>query len=111
MLKKPCPQLKNGIFYDLYYLMKTPECIDFVESNSFREHFLNILNHDRLLFEEPKGWQEKQIHESQLVNSFPYIWEQIKGIYQTELSALAFRPIPDEKSVVQTFEYLLKKIV
>lgn len=98
-------------FYDLYYLMKTPECIDFVESNSFREHFLIILNHDRLLFEEPRGWQDKQIDESQLVNSFPYIWEQIKGIYQTELSALAFRPIPDATSVAQTFEYLLKKIV
>ena len=111
MLKKPCPQLKNGIFYDLYYLMKTSECIDFVESNSFREHFLIILNHDSLLFDEPRGWQDKQINESQLVNSFPYIWEQIKGIYQTELSALAFRPIPDETSVAQTFEYLLKKIV
>jgi len=91
--------------------MQTRECIDFVRSNSFKEDFFTILNHDKKMFEEPTGWQEKQIGESQLVNSFPYIWDHIKGIYHTELSALAFRPIPDEKIVAQSFEYLLKRIV
>lgn len=98
-------------FYDLYYLMQTRECIDFVRSNSFKEDFFSILNHDKKMFEEPMGWQEKQLDESLLVSSFPIIWEKIKGIYQNELSALAFRPIPDEKIVAQSFEYLLKRIV
>ncbi|HNX21850.1 MAG TPA: nucleotidyl transferase AbiEii/AbiGii toxin family protein [Bacteroidales bacterium] len=98
-------------FYDLYYLMQTRECVDFVESKSFKESFSNILNHDKKMFEEPRGWQEKQLDESQIVSSFPLIWEKIKGIYQNELSALAYRPIPDEILVAQSFMYLIKKIL
>ncbi|MEN9523189.1 MAG: hypothetical protein RL065_1566, partial [Bacteroidota bacterium] len=30
--------------------------------------------------------------------------------YQTELSALAYRPIPDEKDVAKCFEELIKRI-
>ncbi len=98
-------------FYDLYYLMQIRECVDFVESKSFKESFSKILNHDKKMFEEPRGWQEKQLDESQIVSSFPFIWEKIKGIYQNELSALAYRPIPDEKLVAQSFMYLIKKIL
>ena len=57
-------------FYDLYYLMKSPECIKFVASSSFKEKFETILNHDREIFDEPIGWQNKLIIESPLVNDF-----------------------------------------
>ena len=42
------------------------------------------------MFEEPKDWQTKSISESPLVTHFSTLWEQIKGKYQTELSALAY---------------------
>jgi predicted nucleotidyltransferase component of viral defense system len=97
-------------FYDLYYLMKNPECIKFVASSSFKEQFDAILKHDREIFEEPSGWQKKVISESPLVNDFPNVWKQLKGKYQTELSALAYRPIPDEKDVAKCFEELMNRI-
>lgn len=97
-------------FYDLYYLMKSPECIKFVASSSFKEKFETILNHDREIFDEPIGWQNKLIIESPLVNDFSNIWIQIKDKYQTELSAFAYRPIPDEKVVAKCFEDLIKRI-
>lgn len=97
-------------FYDLYYLMKNPECIKFVASSSFKEQFDAILKHDREIFEEPSGWQKKVISESPLVNDFPNVWKQLKGKYQTELSALAYRPIPDEKDVAKCFEELINRI-
>ncbi len=59
-------------FYDLYFLMKNPECADFVASDSFKK--------------------------------------QLKLKYQTELSALAYRTIPDEESVAKSFSELIKKI-
>lgn len=97
-------------FYDLYYLMKSPECIEFVASDSLKKQFDTILGHDREMFEEPKDWQTKSISESPLVTNFSTLWKQIKEKYQTELSALAYRPIPDEKDVAKCFEELIKRI-
>jgi predicted nucleotidyltransferase component of viral defense system len=97
-------------FYDLYYLMKSPECIEFVASDSLKKQFDTILGHDREMFEEPKDWQNKSISESPLVTNFSTLWKQIKEKYQTELSALAYRPIPDEKDVAKCFEELIKRI-
>ena len=97
-------------FYDLYYLMKNPECVEFVASNSFKKQFITILEQDREIFEEPKGWQSKSISESSLVTDFPSLWKQLKEKYQTELSALAYRPIPNEKDIAICFEQLIKRI-
>lgn len=97
-------------FYDLYYLMKNPECIEFVASDSFKKQFDSILQHDREMFEEPTGWQTKSISESPLVANFAFIWIQLKEKYQTELSALAYRPIPAENDVAKCFEKLIKRI-
>jgi predicted nucleotidyltransferase component of viral defense system len=97
-------------FYDLYYLMKDPECAEFVGSDSFKKEFDTILQHDRELFEEPIGWQNKLIAESPLVNDFSNLWKQLKEKYQSELSALAYRPIPNENEVMKCFEELLSRI-
>jgi predicted nucleotidyltransferase component of viral defense system len=98
-------------FYDLYYLMKSPECIEFVASDSLKKQFDNILRHDREMFEEPKDWQNKSISESPLVTNFSTLWKQIKEKYQTELSALAYRPIPDEKDVAKCFGKTTGKLI
>lgn len=97
-------------FYDLYFLMKNPECAEFVASDSFKKQFDTILQHDRDMFEEPKGWQGKLIAESPLINNFENIWRQLKEKYHAELSALAYRPIPDEKYVSEAFIELTKRI-
>jgi predicted nucleotidyltransferase component of viral defense system len=97
-------------FYDLYYLMKNPDCIKFVASNSFKNQFDNIMQHDREIFEEPTGWQTKPLTESPLITNFPILWEQLTGKYQTELSSLAFRTIPNENEVANCFEELIKRI-
>lgn len=97
-------------FYDLYFLMNNSECAEFVASDSFKQQFDTILHHDRGIFEEPRGWQTKQVAESPLLNDFSTIWKQIKAKYQTELSALAYRPIPDEESVAKSFIGLTNRI-
>lgn len=97
-------------FYDLYYIMQNPECLEFVSSDDFKKQFDIILQNDREMFDEPKGWQTKSIVESPLVNDFSSIWKQIKEKYKTELSALAYRPIPNEEEVAKCFEQLVKRI-
>jgi predicted nucleotidyltransferase component of viral defense system len=97
-------------FYDLYYLMKNSECIEFVASDSFKKQFDSILQHDREMFEEPKGWQSKSVTESPLITNFESIWKQLKEKYQTELAALAYRPIPNEQDVAKCFSQLILRI-
>jgi predicted nucleotidyltransferase component of viral defense system len=98
-------------FYDLYYLMQDPNCLEFVASDSFKRQFEVILNHDREIFEQPTGWQTKSISKSILITDFQSTWRQLKEKYQPELSALAYRPIPSEKDVASCFEQLAKRIL
>jgi len=97
-------------FYDLYYLMKNSECIEFVASDSFKNQLDVILQHDKEIFEEPTGWQTKSISDSPLIIDFPIVWGQLKEKYQSELSALAYRPIPNEKDVAICFQELIERI-
>ena len=97
-------------FYDLYFLANNHECAAFIATDSFKSQFDTILNHDRKIFEEPKGWQNKPLATSPLISDFETIWKQLKLIYNTELSALAFRTIPDEKDISKTFEAISKRI-
>lgn len=97
-------------FYDLYFLLNDTECNKFVASPSFKEQFNAILQHDRAIFEEPEGWQDKSLSASPLINDFSAIWEQLKGQYQSELSALAYRPIPNEKEIAAVFTELATRI-
>lgn len=97
-------------FYDLYFLMNDKECAAFITSKKFIKQFKEILNHDKELFDVPKGWQTKSVAKSPLLTDFETIWKQVKGIYQIELSSLAFIEIPNEKVVAKSFISLTKMI-
>ncbi|MCK9209922.1 MAG: nucleotidyl transferase AbiEii/AbiGii toxin family protein [Ignavibacteriaceae bacterium] len=97
-------------FYDLYFLMKDEECAAFIKSANFKQQFNQIVNHDKELFDEPAGWHTKSVTESPLITDFDNIWKQLRDIYKTELSALAYTTIPDEKNVAETFNELIKLI-
>ena len=97
-------------FYDLYFLMNDKECAVFINSKEFKKQFTEIVHHDKELFDEPKGWQTKKVSESPLLTDFETIWKQVKGIYQTELSAFAFTEIPNEKVIAKSFIKLTKMI-
>ncbi|KUK56911.1 MAG: hypothetical protein XD81_1804 [Bacteroidetes bacterium 38_7] len=97
-------------FYDLYYLANDKDCIQYIQSDIFKQQFLTLLEHDKKIFDEPKGWGNRSISESPLIVNFNSVWNKLKDQYQSELSALAYRPIPDEKEVAQTFIRLSQRI-
>lgn len=105
-----CISKKIRHFYDIYFLMNNRECIEFVASDLFKKQFEAILKHDREIFDEPKGWQTKPLSESLLLSDFLVLWEQIKAKYQTELSALAYRTIPNEESIARSFVEIVNRI-
>jgi hypothetical protein len=90
--------------------MNDAVCIEFASSPSFKKQFDAILQHDRELFDEPIGWESKSISESRLLLDFSALWKQLIPKYETELTAFAFRPIPDEKDVAKCVEDLITRI-
>ncbi len=86
------------------------KCIDFTASDDFKKKFEILLKQDKEIFDEPKGWQSKSIQDSPLIEGFDIIWSENKVQYQKELSALAYRPIPDETDVAKVFLDLIKLI-
>ncbi|MDD3990432.1 MAG: nucleotidyl transferase AbiEii/AbiGii toxin family protein [Bacteroidales bacterium] len=98
-------------FYDLFYLVNDDECAQYIQSDSFKQQFYTLLEHDKKLFDEPSGWNKKTITESPLILHFDSLWSKLKDHYQSELSSLAYRPIPDEKEVAQAFNRLITLIV
>jgi predicted nucleotidyltransferase component of viral defense system len=107
--ENPIESISNKIrhFYDLFFLVNDPACHQFVRSRDFKQQFSQILQHDQTLFEEPVGWRKKQVHESVLFADFDGVWSQLSGKYQTELSAFAYKPIPDERLVANQVKKLL----
>lgn len=105
----PVESIKGKIrhFYDLYYFMNDDDCISFINSEEFRSKLVDLLAHDREIFDEPIGWKEKSLKDSPLVNDFDNIWTQLKTTYTTELSALAYSQIPDETDIAKSFKEIL----
>ncbi len=97
-------------FYDLFFLAKDTECARFLKSATFKQRFNEILDHDRDLFDKPHGWKYRTISESPLINNFPAIWDKLKSTYKTELSALAYTPIPDQQLISKSFTKILEQL-
>jgi predicted nucleotidyltransferase component of viral defense system len=110
--ENPIESISNKIrhFYDLYFLVNDPVCHQFIRTPEFKVQFAKVLQHDQSLFEEPLGWRNKQVHESVLFLDFEGIWSRLSGKYQTELSAFAYKPIPDERLVAIQVKELLNFI-
>ncbi|KAA6351906.1 hypothetical protein EZS27_000703 [termite gut metagenome] len=98
-------------FYDLYYLMNDAECAEYIQSPDFPNDLSELLIHDQIAFDEPNGWQTKQIIESPLATSFPSLWESLRSTYQMELSQLAFGTIPDEKLIEDSFMKIVQRLL
>lgn len=97
-------------FYDLHFLLSDRDCKVFIDSSDFADRFKEIWQHDQRAFDDPAGWKGKIVSQSPLYNNFPSIWDSIKKMYNRELSGLAFKPIPKEERVMDSFSYIITKL-
>lgn len=81
-----------------------------MNSETFKTRFSEVLAHDQLQFDEPKGWQSMKVADSPLIKNFDSVWDQLKTKYTTELSALAFSPIPDGAEIKKSIKTLVDHI-
>jgi hypothetical protein len=95
-------------FYDLYYLTNNEECAAYIQSDYFQKDLSELMIHDQQEFDKPSNWQTKTVKDSPLLIEFPVLWTNLKLIYQSELTPLAFSEIPDEQLVAENFMKILK---
>jgi hypothetical protein len=84
--------------------------VDIANSDEFKLRFQELLNHDRLMFDEPFGWREKSIKMSPLISEFEKLWPQLEEKYRFELTAYAYSPIPKAEKIAENFKRLIKLI-
>lgn len=97
-------------FYDLYYLLSDQECIEYTDTENFKIDFLNLFEHDKLIFNDPEGWSQKEYNQSPLIMNFDQLWNSLKETYRSELLQIAFTKIPDEKQVQIKFKTLITRL-
>lgn len=97
-------------FYDLHFLLQDDECANYVKSEHFRDDFIALLEHDKAMFDNPEGWNRKEIWESPLLTNFDGIWGTLKETYLRELPAITFSEIPQEYEVAESFKSILSHI-
>jgi predicted nucleotidyltransferase component of viral defense system len=95
-------------FYDLYFLLNNKDCSSYFESSQFMNDFRTVFAHDQRAFDEPRGWNVKQMNESPIFNNFDEIWKTLKSQYVKELSLLAFTEIPNEREISKNFGKIIK---
>lgn len=98
-------------FYDLYYLIENKECMEYINSEEFINNLESLLKHDREMFDNPTGWNNRSLEDSPLLNSLPELWhKQLSQIYNNELSSLAYRSVPVSESVLEKALAIMERI-
>ncbi len=89
---------KNRHFYDIHFLYQDPICNAYCNSSQFYHDFKNLIIQDKLAFDDPVGWKDKKLYDSPLFKEFGLLWAKLKNTYITELSILAYSPIPSGRA-------------
>ena len=97
-------------FYDLFYLLSDEDCTKYVESENFKKDFINLIEHDKIIFNDPAGWSQKDFNQSVLITNFDELWDNLKASYRSELLQIAFSKIPDEKEVRDRIKTLIDRL-
>ena len=103
------PQLNAKIrhFYDLCYLMKDSSCKEYLQSETFKTDFHQLLEHDRQSFSKPDGWQNRPLSESPLITDIHDTWQLLQQTYLRELPDLSYRDIPSVDEIENSIQTLM----
>lgn len=96
-------------FYDLYYLMQDKECMEYLYSD-FSKDLINLIAHDKTEFDRPPLWRTSDTIMSPLFVDFNSIWNKVSSVYQTEVGALAYEPIPASGEILESSGRLFDEV-
>ncbi|MDE6298143.1 MAG: nucleotidyl transferase AbiEii/AbiGii toxin family protein [Muribaculaceae bacterium] len=98
-------------FYDLHFLMEDTECCDYFHSAEFSDDLKSLLDHDREMFDNPDGWNNRPLSDSPLFTLLNEVWNNsLSSLYERELCALAYKSIPSSKVVINSVSKIMEII-
>ena len=65
---------------------------------------------DKELFDFPERWNNCLISEAPLLNTFGELWDELSGLYERELNALAYSLIPESDKVRRSINKLVNEL-
>ena len=100
-------------FYDLYYLMRDKDCVEYCDSQ-FADDLICLIAHDKAEFDVPPKWKTSDLMTSPLFVDFDSLWARISGIYNSEVGALSYGGIPASAEIFESSSRLfglVKRII
>ncbi len=97
-------------FYDLHYLTQDDECKVYLKT-AFPQDLLDVIAHDKRVFDRPLLWREADLRTSILFTGFDELWQKISPLYQTEVGALSYGAIPGTEAIAASTKVLLAYIL
>lgn len=96
-------------FYDIYFLLNDMECAEYVKSD-FIKDLKKLIEHDKEAFDVPEKWHNSSINKAPLLNLFDKLWNELSGLYEKELKALAYSEIPTSNKIKIEIEDFIRFI-
>lgn len=96
-------------FYDIYFLLNDAECMEYVKGD-FIKNAQELIEHDKETFDVPEKWKSSPISEAPLLNSFDELWNELSGLYERELAALAYNQIPGADTIKQQIKNFINEL-
>lgn len=84
-------------FYDLHFMSMDEECGEYLK-NEFPSNLMELIVHDKAVFDRPPLWKDADLTTSVLFTSFDETWKKLATTYKSELGRLTYGalPTPDE---------------
>lgn len=101
-------RLKVRHFYDIYFLIKSDYCKDYIRTAAFLKDFTRMYLEDKTKFSDPDKWIKSSFKESPALNSFDDIWPKVKSAYEDDLKLLVYGKFPSEDEVTGGFRELIE---
>lgn len=101
-------RLKVRHFYDIYFLVKSGYCNEYIRTSEFLEDFQRMYLEDKTKFSDPVRWITSSYKESPALISFDDLWAKVRSAYENDLKLLVYGKFPKEEEVAGEFRELIK---
>ena len=96
-------------FYDIHALLSRSDIEDYIQEKRFLADMQQLIRHDRQAFDNPPRWHElKMLDESPLFADFETLWRRLTPVYERNLAAIAYRPIPSPEEISASCRRLME---
>ena len=111
-MDNPIESFKGKIrhIYDLHMLLQHEDFYDFFISSKLDEMMKNVIQHDRISYDNIRGYMDKHPKDALLFYDIDSVWQQISGTYNGSFADLVYGKLPEEDEIVETLRGISNRL-